>query len=144
MRYMTLLRADEASEAGLPPDPALMLKMGQFMEEVVKAGVLLATEGLHPSSKGVRLRLADGKRTIIDGPFTESKELIASYAMLQVASKEEAIEWCFRFLDVLGQGECEIRQVFELADFTADQWPDEERAKEEALREEMAANAAKV
>jgi len=119
MRYLGLLRADADSEAGAPPSPEMMARMGTFMEEVNKAGVLLATDGLHPSAKGARVRLSNGKFSVIDGPFTESKELVASYAVLQVKSKEEAIEWTKRFLKVLGQGECEIRQIYEEADFAA-------------------------
>jgi hypothetical protein len=143
MRFMALLKADESSEAGAPPSPELMTKMGAFMEEIVKAGVLLGTDGLHPSAKGARITLAGGKRTVTDGPFTETKELIASYALIQVASKEEAIEWGWRFLEVLGEGQVEIRQVFEASDFPAELFPAEDAAREEALREEMKANAAK-
>lgn len=117
MRFLGLLRADRESEAGTPPSPELMAKMGTFIEEVTKAGVLLATDGLHPSTKGARIRLADGKVSVTDGPFTESKELVASYALLQVKSKAEAVEWTTRFLKVLGRGECEIRQVYEPSDF---------------------------
>ena len=117
MRFMGLLKADEHSEAGAPPSQEMMERMGTFLEEINKAGVLLATDGLHPTSKGARVRLRDGRVTVIDGPFTESKELIASYALLEVKSKEEAIEWTTRFLKVLGGGECEVRQVFEPSDF---------------------------
>jgi hypothetical protein len=117
MRFLGLLRADAESEAGTPPSPELMTRMGTFIEEVMKAGVLLATDGLHPSAKGARIRVANGKVTVTDGPFTESKELVASYAILQTKSKEEAIEWTTRFLNVLGTGECEIRQIYEPSDF---------------------------
>lgn len=137
MRYMALLKADKDTEAGVPPTKELMDRMGQFMEEVVKAGVVLATDGLHPSSKGARVRLAGGKRTVTDGPFTETKELIASYALLQVQSKEEAIEWVSRFLNVLGEGESDIYQVYEASDFPPDLFPPEAAAREQALREEM-------
>jgi hypothetical protein len=99
--------------------------------------VLQATDGLQPSSKGKRVRLAGGKVTVTDGPFTESKELVASYALLQVKSKEEAIEWTTRFLKVLGKGECEVRQVYEPTDFPPDVFPPEEAAKEQAWRDEM-------
>ncbi len=143
MRFMALLRADENSEVGAPPSKELMAKMGQFMEEVVKAGVLLATDGLQPSSKGARLKLSGGKRTVTDGPFTESKELIASYALLQVKSKEEAIEWSWRFLEVLGEGEVEIRQVFEASDFPPEIFPPEDAAREQALRDGMQRKAVK-
>jgi hypothetical protein len=117
MRILGLLKADQHSEAGAPPSKELMEEMGRFMEEVTKAGVLLASDGLHPSSKGARVRLADGKVTVTDGPFTESKELIASYAMFQVKSMDEAVAWTTRFLKVLGSGECELRPVFEASDF---------------------------
>jgi hypothetical protein len=142
MRFMGLLKADKHSEAGAPPSKELMEKMGKFMEEITKAGVLLATDGLQPSSKGARVRLSGGKVTVTDGPFTESKELIASYALLQVKSKEEAIEWTRRFLEVLGEGECEIRPLFEPSDFPPDVCPPEEAAREEATRKEMKRNAA--
>ncbi|MCI0380898.1 MAG: YciI family protein [Gemmataceae bacterium] len=113
MRILGLLKADESSERGDPPSPELMEKMGKFIEEVAKAGVLLATDGLLPSSKGKRVRVVGGKITVIDGPFTESKELIASYALLQVKTMDEAVEWTSRFLKALGGGECELRPIFE-------------------------------
>jgi hypothetical protein len=96
-----------------------MEKMGKFIDEITKAGVLLSTAGLQPSAKGARVRVADGKVTVIDGPFTESKELVASYALLETKSMAEAIEWTTRFLQVLGEGECEIRPLFEHSDFPA-------------------------
>jgi hypothetical protein len=117
MRIMGLLKADKASEAGTPPSPELIQKMGKFIEEIMKAGVLRATDGLQPSSKGKRVRLSKGKITVTDGPFTESKELIASYALFEVKSMAEAIEWTKRFLEVLGEGECELRPIFEASDF---------------------------
>jgi hypothetical protein len=141
MRFLGLLKADAASEAGAPPDPELMSKMGTFIEEVVKAGVLLATDGLKPSSEGKRVKLSGGKLTVTDGPFTESKELIASYAVFQVDSIDEAVHWTSRFLEVLGEGECEIRPIFEASDFPEDVFPPEEAAKEAAWREEMERNA---
>jgi hypothetical protein len=116
MRFMGLLKADKHSEEGAPPSPELMERVGKFIEEITKAGVLLATDGLQPSSQGARVRLSGGKVTVTDGPFTESKELIASYALLEVRSKAEAIEWTTRFLKVLGEGECEIRPLFEASD----------------------------
>lgn len=143
MRFLGLLRADKHSEAGEPPSMEMMERMGTFMEEITKAGVMLASDGLQPSSKGKRVRLAGGKVTVIDGPFTESKELIASYAMFQVKSIEEAVYWTTRFLQVLGEGECEIRPLFEAADFPADVFPPQEQAKEEAWREEARRNAAR-
>ncbi|SRR5713101_5151334 len=117
MRFIGLLKADKHSEAGAPPPKDLMERMGKFLEEITKAGVLLATDGLQPTSKGARVRLSDGKVTVTDGPFTETKELVASYALFQVKSKAEAIEWTTRFLKVLGEGECEIRPLFEPSDF---------------------------
>jgi hypothetical protein len=113
MRYMGLLKADKHSEAGLPPSKELMEKMGKFMEEVTKAGALIASDGWQPSSKGARVRLSGGKVTVTDGPFTETKELVASYAMFDVDSMAEAVDWTTSFLKVLGEGECEIRPVFE-------------------------------
>lgn len=117
MRILGLMKADAESEAGAPPSPELMAKMGTFMEEVARAGVLIASDGLQPSSKGKRIKLENGKVTVIDGPFTESKELIASYALFQVKTMEEAIEWTTRFLNVIGEGECELRPIFDESDF---------------------------
>lgn len=123
IRYIGLLKADKDTEAGVLPDEKLLAAMGAFMEEGVKSGVFLSGEGLQPSSKGVRVRYSGSKRTAIDGPFTETKELIAGYAMLQFTSKEEAIEWTKRFVQVDAPGrlgaesECEIRPLFDPADF---------------------------
>jgi hypothetical protein len=117
MRILGLLRADEHSEAGAPPSRELMERMGTFMEEVSKAGILLASDGLQPSAKGKRVRLADGKVTVTDGPFTESKELVASFALFQVKSMDEAVYWTTRFLQVLGTGQCELRPLYEASDF---------------------------
>jgi hypothetical protein len=131
MRFMVLVKADENSEAGILPDEALIVEMGKFNEELVKAGVLLAADGLHPSSKGARIDCsADGKRTVIDGPFTESKELIAAYWMIQVKSKDEAIEWFKRCPAAV-----EIRQVFDAADFAPVIKTAEGRAAVEAEQE---------
>ena len=142
MRFMGLLKADEHSEAGeFPDDPTIFQRMAVFMQEVAEAGVLTATDGLAPSSKGKRVKLADGNVTVIDGPFTESKELVASYALFNVKSMDEAVYWTTRFLEVLGQGECEIRPIFEPTDFPADVFPPEMQAAEEAMRETMAQNA---
>jgi hypothetical protein len=141
MRFMGLLKADAASEAGEMPDPELVSRMGTFIEEVVKAGVLLASDGLKPSSEGKRVKLSGGKVTVTDGPFTESKELIASYALFQVDSIEDAVHWSKRFLEVLGEGEVEIRPIFEASDFPDDVFPPEEAAKEAAWREQMERNA---
>ena len=113
MRVLGLLRADADSESGAPPSPELIARCGAFIEEVSRAGVLIATDGLLPSSKGARVRLASGKVTVTDGPFTESKELIASYAILEVKSMAEAVEWTKRFLQALGGGECELRPIQE-------------------------------
>ena len=109
MRFLGLLKADKDFEAGAPPRKELMEKMGKFIEEITKAGVLVTTAGLQPSSKGARVRLSNGKVTVIDGPFAETKELVASYALLETKSMAEAIQWTSRFLEVLGEGECEIR-----------------------------------
>ncbi|MFO0899381.1 MAG: YciI family protein [Pirellulales bacterium] len=117
MRFLGLLKADEHSEAGAPPTPELLERMGVFMQEVAAAGVLQGSEGLQPSSKGKRVRVENGKVTIIDGPFTESKELVASYAIFDVKSIDEAIHWTTRFLQVLGSGECEIRPMYTDDDF---------------------------
>jgi hypothetical protein len=143
VRFMGLLKADKDSEAGAPPNKELMERMGKFVEEITKAGVLLATDGLQPSSKGARVRLSEGKVTVTDGPFTESKELIASYALFEVKSMAEAIEWTTRFLKVLGRGECEIRPLFEASDFPPEVFSPEQAAHEEAVRREMKSNAAR-
>jgi len=117
MRILGFLKADAESEAGTLPSPEMMQKMGKFVEEVRKAGVLVATDGLKPSSQGKRVRLSEGKVTVIDGPFTESKELIASYALFEVKSMDEAVEWTTRFLKVLGKGEGELRPLYGQGDF---------------------------
>ena len=135
MRFMAMVRANKASESGVLPDEKLLTEMGKFNEELVKAGVLLAGEGLQPSAKGARVRFSGAKRTVIDGPFSEAKELIAGYWLLQVKSKEEAIEWIKRCPNPFpsGESEIEIRQVFEAEDFGAALTP-EVRAAEERLR----------
>ena len=143
MKFLGLLRADADSEAGVMPPPDLFVRMGAFMEEVTKAGVLLATDGLKPSSEGKRVRLSQGKVTVTDGPFTESKELVASYALFDVKSMDEAVYWTRRFLEVLGQGECEVRPIFEASDFPSDIFPPEAAAQEEAWRQEMQRNTTK-
>jgi hypothetical protein len=139
MRFMILIKATKASEAGVMPDEKLLTDMGKFNEELVKAGVMLDGEGLHPSSKGARVKFQGDKRTVVDGPFAETKELIAGYWMWRVTSKDEAIEWVKRcpnpFPDV--ESEIEIRQVFEAADFGAEFTP-ELRKQEERLREKIA------
>jgi hypothetical protein len=143
MKILGLLRADADSEAGAPPTPELIARMGAFIEEVAKTGILLATDGLQPSSTGKRVRLADGKVNVIDGPFTESKELIASYALFQVNTMEEAVDWTKRFLEVLGSGEVELRPILEFTDFPPDLMPPGEVEREQAWRAEMERNAAR-
>ena len=118
MRFMVLVKADKNTEAGALPDEKLLTEMGKFNEELVKAGVMLAGEGLHPSSKGARVKFSGTKRTVIDGPFAETRELVAGYWLWQVKSKEEAIEWVKRCPNPTGaEAEIEIRQVFEAEDF---------------------------
>jgi len=118
MRFMVLVKADKNTEAGALPDEKLLTEMGKFNEELAKAGVLLAGEGLHPSSKGARVHFSGAKRTVIDGPFAETKELVAGYWLWKVKSKEEAIEWVKRCPNPTGaEAEIEIRQVFEAEDF---------------------------
>ena len=119
MRFMLMTRADEHSEAGAFPSPEIMANMGTFMEEITRAGVLLSAEGLQPSSKGTRLKLTNGKLTVTDGPFAETKEMISSYAIVEVASREEAIEWAARWARLFGELECEIRSIFEASDLPA-------------------------
>jgi len=115
MRVMVLVKANKDSEAGILPDKKILTDMGKFNEELIKAGVMLAGEGLHPSSKGVRVRFSGTKRTVIDGPFTETKELVAGFWLWRVKSMAEAIEWIKR--SPFQEGEIEIRQVFEVEDF---------------------------
>ncbi len=136
MRFMVIVKADKDSEAGVLPSEKMLTEMGKFNEELVKAGVMLAGEGLHASSKGARIKFSDGKATVIDGPFAETRELVAGYWMWQVKSKEEAIEWLKRapFEDT----EIEIRQVFEAEDF-GDNFTPELREQEERLRAQVAA-----
>jgi hypothetical protein len=131
MRFMIMVKASAESEAGQMPSEKELTDMGRFNEELVKAGVMLAGEGLHPSSKGARIRYRGEKRTVIDGPFTETKELVAGFWLIQVKSKEEAIEWMKRV--PFDDGEIEIRQVFEADDFGPALTP-ELREAEEKLR----------
>jgi hypothetical protein len=135
MRFMVIVKADKDSEAGILPSKEVFEKMGKFNEELVNAGVMLAGEGLQPSSKGARIRFSGGKRTVIDGPFAEAKELVAGFWLWQVKSKEEAIEWLKRapFEDV----EIELRQVYESEDF-GEALPAELREQEEKLRARVA------
>jgi hypothetical protein len=144
MRFMILIKADKNSEAGVMPSEQLLSDMGKFNEQLVNAGVMLAGEGLHPSSKGARVRFSGSKRTVIDGPFAETKELIAGFWLWQVKSKEEAIEWVKRIPNPMPgtETEVEIRQVFEADDFGPELTP-EVRALEERLRAKSAAAAKK-
>ncbi len=137
MRVMVIIKADKNSEGGMMPSREILTAMGKYNEELVKAGVMLAGEGLHPSSKGKRVRFSGGKHTIMDGPFTESKELIAGFWLWQVRSMDEAIEWLKRS-PFDGGTEIEVRQVFETDDFGAELTP-ELRDQEERLRKQTAA-----
>jgi hypothetical protein len=139
MRVMVIVKASKESEAGVLPDTEILTKMGKYNEELVKAGIMLAGEGLQPTSKGKRVRFSGDKRTVIDGPFTETKELIAGYWMWQVRSMEEAVEWLKRCPNPHpGETEVEIRPVFEANDLGEDFTP-ELREKEQRLREKIAA-----
>jgi hypothetical protein len=134
MRFMVIVKADRNTEAGVMPSQELLTAMGKYNEELVNAGVLLAGEGLHPSSKGARVRFSGSDRTVIDGPFAETKELIAGFWIFQVKSLEEAIEWVKRSPNPLeGESEIEIRQVFEAEDFGAEFTP-QLREQEERIR----------
>lgn len=134
MRFMMLLKADKNTEAGVMPDKAVFEAMGKYNEELVKAGALLAGEGLQPSAKGARIRLTGGKSTVIEGPFSNTKELIAGFWIIQAGSKEEAIEWARRVpfdpkggpATTDGNGEIEIRQIYEMADFPPEVFDSEE------------------
>ena len=139
MRFMVLIKADKNSEAGAMPDEKLLTAMGNFNEELVKAGIMLAGDGLHPSSKGKRVHFANGKKTVIDGPFSETKELLAGYWLWEVKSIDEAIEWVKRAPDPMPgtEGVIEIRPVFESVDCTDVSVDIKE--KDERLRAEMAA-----
>jgi hypothetical protein len=138
MRFMVLVKANKDSEAGVLPDEKILTEMGKFNDELVKAGVMLAGEGLHPTSKGVRVKFAGAKRTVRDGPFTEAKELVAGFWLWQVKSKDEALEWVKRI--PFQDGEVELRQVFEAEDFGPAFTP-ELREQEERQRAKMAKNA---
>jgi len=140
MRFMMIVKATKDSEAGKMPSEELLSAMGKYNEELLKAGVLLDLAGLHPSVKGVRIQFSDGKRSVIDGPFAETKELIAGYWLIEVKSKQEAIDWALRVpcpFDVPHYGHIELRQVFELSDFAPG--PAVDRAS--ALGEELAKRA---
>jgi len=138
MRVMVMVKANKDSEAGIMPKEKLLAEMGKFNEELVKAGVLLAADGLQPSSKGKRVRFSGAERTVIDGPFSETKELIAGFWLWQVRSMEEAVEWVKRCPNPHeGEAEIEIRQVFEAEDFGSELTPDL-RKREERMREQVA------
>src|SRR5437762_6073996 len=141
MRFMVMVKATKDSEAGKMPDEKLLADMGKYNEELAKAGVMLAGEGLHPSSKGARVRFSGSKRTVIDGPFSETKELVAGFWILQCRSREEAIEWVKRSPNPMpGQeSEIEIRQVFEAEDFGKEFTP-ELRAQEDRVRQQAERN----
>lgn len=137
MRVMVIIKANEETETGALPSEELLTEMGKYNEELVKAGVMLAGEGLHPSSRGKRVRFSGNKRTVIDGPFTETKELIAGFWLWQVRSMDEAVEWVKRMPGgEEEEGEVEIRPVFEAEDFGAEFTP-ELREQEERLRAEI-------
>ena len=141
MKFMVIVKASAASEAGVMPSEKLFTDMGNFNEELVKAGVMLAGEGLMPSAKGARIRFNGNQRTVIDGPFAETKELVAGFWLIEVGSKEEAIEWFKRCPNPHedGESEIEIRQIFGPDDFGTD-LPADVRAQEDRLREQMAAH----
>lgn len=134
MRFMIMIKADKSSEAGQMPDQKLLAAMGAYNEELVKAGIMLAGEGLHPSSKGAKVRFGNGKTSVVDGPFAEAKELVAGFWIWKVKSKAEAIEWARR-CPCGPEAEIEIRQIFEAEDFGAELTP-ELRAQEERMRAE--------
>jgi hypothetical protein len=140
MKFMVILKATEASEAGVMPSEQLIADMGRFNEELVKAGILLGAEGLQPSSKGARIRIDGERRTVVDGPFAETKELVAGFWLIEVGSKQEAIEWMKRCPHPFenGTAEIEIRQMFSADDFGAELTP-ELREQEERLRAQAAA-----
>jgi hypothetical protein len=138
MRFMIMVKASPESEAGKMPSEELLTAMGKYNEELVRAGVMLAAEGLHPSSKGVRVHFSGDKRTVVDGPFAETKELVAGFWLIQVKSKDEAVEWVKRCPNPMeSDSDIEIRQVFEAEDFGAEFTP-ELRAQEEQMRAAIA------
>jgi hypothetical protein len=141
MRFMMLVKASKESEAGMLPSKELIAAMGQFNEEMVKAGVLIAGEGLQASSKGARITYSGSRRSVTDGPFAETKELLAGFWMIDVKSKADAIAWASRVPFTDGEV-VEVRQVFEASDFPSDVMPPEEAAREERLRDELQRKAA--
>ena len=141
MRFMILVKADKNSEAGVMPSEQLLAEMGRFNEELVNAGIMLAGEGLHPSSKGARVRFSGKERSVIDGPFAETKELVAGFWIWKCASLQEAIDWVKRCPNpMLGESEIEIRQIFEAEDF-GEAFTPELREQEERLRAKAAQQA---
>ena len=140
MKFLVIVKATPESEAGVMPNEQVLTEMGKFNEELVKAGVMLAGEGLHPTSKGKRIQFGGSKRTVIDGPFAETKELVAGFWIWQLRSMEEAVEWLKR--SPFQEGEVELRPVFEAEDFGAEFTP-ELRAQEERLRAQAERNQAK-
>jgi len=143
MRFMVMVKANADSEAGVMPSQDLLAAMGRYNDELVKAGVLLAAEGLQPSSRGARVKFSGAKRTVIDGPFAETKELVAGFWLIQVKSKAEAIEWVKRCPNPMeGDSEIEIRQVFEAEDF-GDEFTPELREQEERQRAAISARQGK-
>jgi len=138
MRFMIILKSDQNTEAGVMPTEQELTDMGNYNEELVKAGVMLAGEGLQPSSKGARVQFSDGKTTVLDGPFSETKELIAGFWLIQVKSKDEAVEWVKRVpISATQETEIEIRQVFEAEDF-GNEFTPELREQEDRLRAQSA------
>ena len=145
MRFMMIIKSTEESEAGVLPSRELVEAMNDYNEEMLDAGVMLAGEGLHPSSEGARVSFRNGKRTVTDGPFAETKELIAGFWLIEVDSLAEAIDWAKRVPDPMGEGEeaqIEIRRVYELEDFPNEILTPEERAREEAMRDRLETGAA--
>jgi hypothetical protein len=135
MRFMVIVKATKESEAGIMPDEQMLTAMGKYNEELAKAGIMLAGEGLHPSSRGARVRFSGSKRTVIDGPFGETKELVAGFWLFQVKSKEECIEWVKRCPNPMpGESEIEIRQIFDPQDF-GEAYTSEVQKQEEKIRE---------
>lgn len=143
MRFMVIVKADKDSEAGVMPSEKMLAEMTAYNEQLAKAGIMLAGEGLHPSSKGAKVRFSGSKRTVVDGPFAETKELIAGFWILQVKSKEEVIEWVKRCPNPMaGDSELEIRQIFEAEDFGAEFTP-ELRERDQKIAEQNTRNARK-
>ena len=130
-------KSNEENEAGVPPSREVVEGVGKLMEESAREGVLISAEGVHPSSRGARLEFSGGKRTVTDGPFAEAKELIAGFVVIQVESREAAIEWATRLAEVLGDVEIEVRQVVEFSDFPPENAPPESVARDRALRENL-------